>query len=141
MSTAHASPHAGADHVPHVTPLDIYLKTFGTLMVLTVITVGASYVNLGTTVNLILALIIATIKATVVAAFFMHLAADHKFHTIVFVSGIVFLLIFVAFTMFDTEFRGKLESVERDRPGYSGDPFAAPTSKPAMAPAAAPSGN
>jgi hypothetical protein len=70
-----------------------------------------------------------------VAAFFMHLAADHKFHTIVFVSGIVFLLIFVAFTMFDTEFRGRLESTERNRPNYSADPFAVTAPKAAPAPA------
>lgn len=134
----HDAHHHGPDHVPHVSPLSLYLKTFGTLMVLTVITVGASYVNLGVTVNLIIALIIATIKATVVAAFFMHLAYDHKFHTIVFASSLVFLLIFVSFTMFDTSARGQFDPVKRNRPALMTDPFPTATVAPAAAaPAAA----
>lgn len=141
MSDAHSHGHGhgGPDHVPHVSPLSLYLKTFATLMVLTVITVGVSYVNLGTTVNLLIAVVIATIKASIVAAFFMHLASDHKFHTIIFVSALVFLGVFVTFTMFDTEWRGRAESVERDRPKLSTDPWAVPTATAnAAAGAAAP---
>jgi cytochrome c oxidase subunit 4 len=140
---AHADPHDhghhshGPDHVPHVTPLPIYLKTFATLVVLTVITVGASYINLGTSVNLALALIIATTKACVVAAFFMHLASDHKFHTAVFASSIVFLGIFVAFTMFDTSARGQFDAQKKNRPAQMTDPFAKATAAPSAAPAAA----
>ncbi len=126
MSDAHASHRHAPDHVPHVTPLTIYIRTFATLLVLTVITVAASRVNLGTTVNLGIALVIATIKASIVAAFFMHLAGDHKFHTVIFVSSVVFLVIFVAFTMFDTETRGRAESVESTRPLDSKNPFAKP---------------
>lgn len=125
MSDAHAH-HQKPDHVPHVTPFPIYMKTFGALLVLTAVTVGVSYVNLGTTVNLIIALFIATIKATVVAALFMHLIADHRFHTIILVSGFVFLGIFVAFTMFDTEERGQLNRIEGRRPHDSTNPFALP---------------
>ncbi len=140
MSDAHADhashEHGGPDHVPHVSPLSVYMKTFATLMVLTVITVGVSYVNLGTTANLIIAVIIATIKATIVAAFFMHLAHDNKFHTIIFASGLVFLAVFVTFTMFDTSWRGKAESVEHDRPKNSMDPWAAPTTITTVGPAA-----
>lgn len=134
MSTAHAH-HESPDHVPHVTPLDTYLKTYGALLVLTVITVGASRVDLGTTANLILALLIATVKATIVAAFFMHLIADHSFHTAIFLSSIVFLMVFVAFTMFDTEARGHTERVRRERPVNVADPFAVPA-PPAEASAA-----
>ncbi len=110
-----AAHHASPDHIPHVTPLPIYMKTFGTLMVLTVITVGASYVNLGTTVNLIIAVIIATIKASVVGAFFMHLATDSRFNLVVFASSVVFLGIFVGFTMLDTSARGMHEPKRRER--------------------------
>ena len=108
MSDAHSHAHAGPDHVPHVSPLSLYLKTFGALMVLTVITVGASYIDLGTSVNLAVAIIIATIKATVVATFFMHLITDSKFHAIALVSSVVFLAIFVGFTMLDTTARGRI---------------------------------
>lgn len=123
------------DHVPHVTPLATYLKTFGALMVLTVITVAVSRVDLGTTVNLIIALLIATMKATIVAAIFMHLYADHKFHTVIFVSSVVFLFIFVIFTSFDLNERGKAEMIERDRPQDSSKPWAEPSPTAKVAPA------
>ena len=142
MSDAHAHHNNAPDHVPHVTPLPVYMKTFGALVVLTVITVGVSRIKLGTTVNLLIALLIATIKASVVAALFMHLAADHKFHSVIFVSSVVFLLIFVSFTMFDTEARGKADPIERERPKDPKNPFAKPTGLTTVtmpvAPAAAP---
>jgi cytochrome c oxidase subunit 4 len=138
MSDAHASHRHAPDHVPHVTPLTIYIRTFATLLVLTVITVAASRVNLGTTVNLGVALVIATIKASIVAAFFMHLAGDHKFHTVIFVSSVVFLVIFVAFTMFDTETRGRAEAFEKTRPVNPKDPFALPDTITTVAAAAPP---
>ncbi len=140
---AHAHAHHGPDHVPHVSPLSLYLKTFATLMVLTGITVGASLVNLGTSVNLLIALLIATIKASIVAAFFMHLATDQRFNALIFASSIVFLIIFVSFTAFDTMARGMFDPAKRDRPAIMTDPFAAaPTASAAAsaAPAAAGSG-
>jgi cytochrome c oxidase subunit IV len=129
MSDAHTH-HASPDHVPHVTPLPTYLKTFGALMVLTVITVGASYVDLGTSVNLAIAILIATVKATVVAAFFMHLIHDSKFNALALISSVVFLLIFVGFTMLDTAARGTYDPSRRGRPAVVSDPFAVPTAAP-----------
>lgn len=137
MAHGHAHQHGGPDHVPHVTPLPVYFKTFGALMVLTIITVGASYVNLGTSVNLFIALFIATIKASVVAALFMHLWHDNKFHTVILVSSGVFLLIFIFFTSFDTTARGRnSEAIRSRRPLVVSDPWAVPTGT-AVAPAAA----
>jgi cytochrome c oxidase subunit 4 len=130
--------HHGPDHVPHISPLSLYLKTFGTLMVLTVITVGVSYVDLGTAVNLVIALIIATVKATVVAAFFMHLASDHKFHAVTFASSLVFLIIFVSFTMFDTSSRGSHDPSKKNRPLDMKDPFAVSSAPVPVIPAGAP---
>lgn len=50
-----------------------YLMVGGALLVATAITVAVSYVNLGVAGNITLGLIIATIKASLVAAIFMHL--------------------------------------------------------------------
>jgi cytochrome c oxidase subunit 4 len=50
-----------------------YLLVFGTLLVLTVITVAASYLNLPTGPTVALGLTIAAVKAGLVGAFFMHL--------------------------------------------------------------------
>ena len=114
--------HHAPDHTPHVQPLRVYLATWGTLVFLTAITVGASYLNFGAA-NLIIAVVIATIKAAVVAALFMHLLHDHKFHALVLVSGALFLIIFVSFTMFDTEYRGKADAIEGERPMDITRPF------------------
>lgn len=123
--------------------MSLYLATWGTLLVLTVVTVGASYVNLGHTGNLIVALFIATIKASVVALIFMHLKWDHKFHSIIFFSSLLFLAVFIGITMSDTQFRGELENVENNHPVDIKNPFGGEVTgdfapaKPA-APAAAP---
>ena len=62
---------------------------------LTVVTVAASYIQFGSNAgNIIVALVIATIKATLVAAFFMHLSAEkwtiYRFLiiTVFFVTGL-----------------------------------------------------
>jgi cytochrome c oxidase subunit 4 len=114
--------HAAPDHVPHVTPLWVYLATWGALVFLTAVTVGVSYVNFGPA-NLIIALVIATIKAAVVSALFMHLLHDQRYHTLILLSGGLFLSIFVAFTMFDTEFRGRAEKIEAERVADITRPF------------------
>jgi cytochrome c oxidase subunit 4 len=53
-----------------------YMIVFGTLLALTVATVGASYLNLATGAAVALGLVIATAKAGLVAAFFMHLTHE-----------------------------------------------------------------
>ena len=63
--------HSNADEVQQ--HIRTYLMVGGALLVATAITVAVSYVQLGTTGNIALALVIATIKASMVAAIFMHL--------------------------------------------------------------------
>lgn len=55
-----------------------YMKVFGALIVLTIITVGASYLHLPPGPGLALGLLIATVKASLVALFFMHLIDENK---------------------------------------------------------------
>lgn len=118
----HGHPSGSGDHVPHVLPLSVYIATWVTLLVLTAITVGASYVDFGS-VNILIALGIATIKATVVAMMFMHLRWDHKFHAIIFSFSLIFLAIFIAFTMYDTETRGRTDKTQADRSANVKAPF------------------
>ena len=119
---AHAGGH-GKDHVPHVLPLSTYLKTWGALLVLTAVTVGASYVNFGAA-NLWIALLIASVKAATVALVFMHLYWDHKFHSVIFGVALIFLSIFIIFTLFDTQSRGRADGIEGQRPADVRAPFA-----------------
>ena len=55
----------------HVVPVKLYLLVFGALMVGTVITVAAAFVDLGVLNNVVM-LGIAILKATLVVLFFMH---------------------------------------------------------------------
>jgi len=55
-----------------------YKSVFIKLLVLSVITVGVSYINFGVTTAIIVALIIATIKGLLVACCFMHLLSEKK---------------------------------------------------------------
>ena len=82
----------------------VYATTLGILLVLTIITVGAAYVNLGAG-NVVVALFIATIKATLVALFFMHLRWDKPVNGIVAMAGFLFLGIFLMFCVLDSSSR------------------------------------
>lgn len=55
-----------------------YLIVFGALLVLTVVTVAVSYLHLPFGPAVGLALLIATIKGSLVAAYFMHLISERK---------------------------------------------------------------
>jgi cytochrome c oxidase subunit IV len=55
----------------HILPQRTYFLTFGALLILTVITVAVSRVDFGN-FNLIVAMIIASVKAALVLMFFMH---------------------------------------------------------------------
>ncbi len=98
-------------HKPHVLPLKTYLTVAGALFVLTAITYGVSFVHLGE-FNIIVALLIATIKASIVALIFMHLKYDNKLFMTVFVSAIVFLGLFLSLTMLDTLHRGDIDPIK-----------------------------
>ncbi len=56
----------------HVLPLKTYKTVLGALLILTIITVAVSRVDFGT-MNLVVAMVVASIKAVLVALFFMHL--------------------------------------------------------------------
>ena len=86
----------------HVLPLSVYIGVGSALFVLTGITVAVAQVHLGGAGNLIVAMAIATIKASLVVLFFMHLLYDNKFYAVVFCVSFVMLTVFITFTMFDT---------------------------------------
>ena len=87
-----------------------YIKTLVTLVILTGITVGASYINFGSSaINVVVALTIATIKATLVALFFMHLLHDKAVNGLIAAAGFVFLGLFLMFTLLDFDTRDDLK--------------------------------
>ncbi|HET7435340.1 MAG TPA: cytochrome C oxidase subunit IV family protein [Thermoanaerobaculia bacterium] len=74
------SHHDGHDNSPEAIRKEIrkYLMVFGALAVLTVITVAISLLHLPTHLTIALALTVALVKGSLVAAFFMHLISERK---------------------------------------------------------------
>jgi cytochrome c oxidase subunit 4 len=97
----HAPGHAG-EHEHGGTAVNV--KTLIALLILTAVTIGVSYIDLGNG-NVVVALFIATIKASLVVLFFMHLRWDKPVYGIVAMAGFLFLGIFLMFDLMDQETR------------------------------------
>lgn len=131
-----------SDHAhAHSSSARIYVVILGALLVLTGVTVGAAYVNFGSSsINLIIAVLIATLKATLVAMFFMHLRHDPPINAIIFVSSLIFLGLFLLFPLIDIGSRDKIIPyglrVQAQPAAQKQAPAAAPASGGAPPPAA-----
>jgi cytochrome c oxidase subunit 4 len=95
----------GLVHV-HVHPASTYVKIFAALVGLTLVTVGLSRIHLGEW-NFFIAVVVATVKAALVALFFMHLKDDNRFNVLIFVGSLLFMGVFFIYTMNDTQYRGQ----------------------------------
>ncbi len=124
--THHTSPHDPADHGHHghhILSAALLLKVFFALVGLTALTVGLAYMERtdmihfgGEAGSVAVALLIAGVKATLVAMFFMALKYDNKVNSLAFLMSIVFLVVFFVFTFLDTGFRGQFEGIQDARP-------------------------
>ncbi|MBM3726892.1 MAG: cytochrome c oxidase subunit IV [Acidobacteria bacterium] len=102
----HADSHAG--HDVHGGP-KLYGAILAGLLFLTIVTVGAAYVDFGSsTINIVIAMTIATIKGSLVCLYFMHLRWDKVVNAVVFLSSLVFLAFFITLCLIDVESRDVL---------------------------------
>lgn len=99
MTDQHHDEHHG---LAHTASLKVLLGTGGSLLLLTIITVLATRIDLGTNWNLALAMFIAVIKATLVVLFFMHLKYDKVFHSVIFVGALLAAALFVGYALLDS---------------------------------------
>jgi cytochrome c oxidase subunit IV len=97
MANSHNSSH-------HIIPLGTYVRIFATLIVLTVITVAAAQVDFGHW-NAVVAFFIATIKASLVLGFFMHLKYDDMMNRVIIFSGLFFVVLLYLFSILDISTR------------------------------------
>jgi cytochrome c oxidase subunit IV len=88
------------EHTEHIVPPGTYLGIILTLLFLTALTVAAAFVNLGR-FNIVVALAIATLKATLVVLFFMHAKYSPKRTKLVIMAGIFWLIILLFMTLSD----------------------------------------
>jgi cytochrome c oxidase subunit 4 len=114
MSSDQHAAHADDGRVhAHISSTQFYVGIFVALVVLTILTVKVSYFDFGSA-NIIIAIIIATMKASLVAAFFMHLRHDSLFNTLAFLAAFLFLAIFILLTYDDLGRRARVD------PAYGG---------------------
>lgn len=95
--------HAGHEHgeAGHVVPWQLLLAVCLALLVLTWLTVAATWVNLGT-LNLWIAMVVATVKAGLVVLYFMHLRYDKPFNAVLLGASLLFVLLFIGLALTDT---------------------------------------
>jgi cytochrome c oxidase subunit IV len=100
------------DHSHHfIVPLKFYVGTFIGLIFLTIITVWIAQYDFGA-LNILIAMLIAALKASLVIGFFMGLHWEKGFNRIMFLSSLIFLAIFIVFTLSDPATRGDIDPVE-----------------------------
>ena len=94
------SDHADAATSHHAVDIDrhvrVYITVFVALMVLTVITVAISYLHLSVPMAVTIALFVAIVKGSLVAAYFMHLVAEKKLIYAVMLLTVVFFVVLMA---------------------------------------------
>jgi cytochrome c oxidase subunit 4 len=79
----------------------VYLAVFGALLVGTVLTVAMYYVHFeSVAVTVTIALVIATIKASLVGAYFMHLISEKTTIYAVMVTTVFFFAALMGLTLF-----------------------------------------
>ena len=128
--------HGHSEQHQHGGPA-VYSATLIGLLILTGITIAASYVNFGSnSANIAIALTIASVKAILVALFFMHLKWDKSVNAIIAVTGFLFLGIFITFDLIDLN--NRRDPTPRNVPVMS-QPTAVPDSmNPQLTPAPKP---
>jgi cytochrome c oxidase subunit 4 len=116
VHTSHAA-HGSEAHGAHghfVPPVMAYAGTLGALLVLTVITVWVAQFDLGP-MNTVVAVAVATLKASLVAAFFMGLRWDEPLNAVAFLFGLLTLAIFFILTLCDLRTRDWIEELKGNR--------------------------
>jgi cytochrome c oxidase subunit IV len=81
-----------------------YIIVWGSLLVLTVVTWAVSYIHLGI-FNAVVALTIASVKASLVALFFMHLKNEKELVWAFALFPLGFLSLLIIGTLVDSMFR------------------------------------
>jgi cytochrome c oxidase subunit IV len=96
--------HGGANALQmghhHVSSAAMFTNVLVALLILTVVTVGVSRLDFGGA-NMLIAMAIASVKASLVILFFMHLKWDTAINKIVFLSSFLFLSLLFIFTLAD----------------------------------------
>ena len=94
----------------HIVPVRIYVTIFLVLLVGTALTVWAAFIDFPWRLNTIVALTIATVKATFVVLYFMHVRYSARLVWVIVISAFFWMAIMFAFTFADYFTRGWLST-------------------------------
>jgi len=95
---AHGQAHAG---VGHVMRRRVLFRVLAALLVLTYVTVAVTSFDFGRW-NLVVAMAIAVVKASLVLMFFMHLKYDKPFNAIVIIVSMALVLLLIVIALQDS---------------------------------------
>jgi cytochrome c oxidase subunit 4 len=84
----------------HIVPTKIYIGIFVALLLLTALTTGIAFVDLGA-FNTVAALAIAVVKMLLVVLFFMHVKYSSGLTKVFILAGVLFFAILVTLTLAD----------------------------------------
>ena len=94
----------------HIVPVRIYVMIFLALLVGTALTVMAAFVDFPWQLNTIVAMTIATTKATLVVLYFMHVRYSARLIWVIVAAALFWVAILFAFTLGDFYTRGWLST-------------------------------
>ena len=95
---AHGSSHEG---VGHVMRRRVLFRVLAALLVLTYVTVAVTSFDFGRW-NLVVAMAIAVVKASLVVMFFMHLKYDKPFNGMILIVSLALVALFIVIALDDT---------------------------------------
>lgn len=102
----------GHSELGHILPFKVYLNVLIALVVLTIITVGvsakANFVEFGSW-SIVIAMVVASIKAMIVALFFMHLKYENPVTWLYAVFPLFLLALLIGLVFIDNPFRMQVE--------------------------------
>jgi cytochrome c oxidase subunit 4 len=101
------APFEYQEYIEHHVPKSTYFTVFGGLMALTLITAAVAFVDLGR-LNVVVALAVAVLKASMVVLFFMHVKYSPTLIKLVIVAALVWLAFLFGIVLSDYLTRGWL---------------------------------
>ena len=117
-SESHGEHH---DELAHALPWQWLVAVWAVLMVFTGLTVWASQQGLGSQTSFTVAMIIATIKAGLVMAVFMHLWWDKRMNLFTFLGSFLFVMLFIGMALTDkSEYKPDIDRKSADEAATSG---------------------
>lgn len=100
-TTPTAEQHAD-EHHEHISSIPLLLGVYAILLFFTFLTVAVTWVDMGP-LNVWIALLVAAIKVTFVAMFYMHLKYENQFFGQILIASIFFAVVMIGIILMDTK--------------------------------------